>query len=217
MTFNDSAYEEVTAIVEMDVNGRYNPIPGDKERPRFVVLDESYQAADGSEYRAGVWYFGIKPGKGDNPPTLVQQWICSPLHVDAVTYDHAGGNFGRLLRFRNTLGKWGQWAMPMEMLRSDAADLRGVLLSMGVHLDPGNAGRQMLVNFLQSQTPKRQMEAVLQTGWAGGQFKAYALPDCVIGPQANRVTFQSEAKGADEYTQRGTLDGWQQGIAAAAC
>ena len=216
MTFNDSAYEEVTAIVEMDVNGRYNPIPGDKERPRFVVLDESYQAADGSEYRAGVWYFGIKPGKGENPPTLVQQWICSPLHVDAVTYDHAGGNFGRLLRFRNTLGKWGQWAMPMEMLRSDAADLRGVLLSMGVHLDPGNAGRQMLVNFLQSQTPKRQMEAVLQTGWAGGQFKAYALPDCVIGPQASRVTFQSEVKGTDEYTQRGTLDGWQQGIAAAA-
>ena len=106
------------------------------------------------------------------------------------------------------------WATDMQ--RSDAADLRGVLLSMGVHLDPGNAGRQMLVNFLQSQTPKRQMEAVLQTGWAGGQFKAYALPDCVIGPQASRVTFQSEVKGADEYTQRGTLDGWQQGIAAAA-
>lgn len=216
MTFNGSNNEELASVATLDVCSLHNPIPGDKERPCFAVLDEAYQAADAGHYRAGVWHFGIKPGKGENPPTLVQQWICSPLHVDAVTYDHAGGNFGRLLRFRNTLGKWGQWAMPMEMLRSDAADLRGVLLSMGVHLDTSNAGRQMLVNFLQSQSPKRQMEAVLQTGWAGGQFKAYALPDCVIGPQSARVTFQSEAKGVDEYTQRGTLEGWQQSVAAAA-
>lgn len=216
MTFNESADKEVTDVVAGQVVDSYNPIPADKERPCFVVLDESYESANDCYYRAGVWYFGIKPGRGDDPPTLVQQWICSPLHVDAVTYDTAGGNFGRLLRFRNTLGKWGQWAMPMEMLRSDAADLRGVLLSMGVHLDTSNTGRQMLVNFLQSQTPSRQMEAVLQTGWAGSQFKAYAMPDCVIGPNATRVTFQSEAKGGDEYNQRGTLDGWQQSIGAAA-
>ena len=194
----------------------HNPIPNEQERPRYVVLDEQHTAKDGSNYRAGVWHFGIKHSKGDSPPALVQSWICSPIHADAVTFDAAGANFGRLLRFRNTLGKWSQWAMPMEMLRGDASDLRGMLLSMGVHLDPSNAGRHMLATYLQSQTPSRQMEAVMQTGWAGGQFKAYALPDTVIGPQATRVTFQSEAKGADEYTQRGTLEAWQQGIAAPA-
>ena len=193
-----------------------SPIPAEQERPRFVVLDELYTAADGSKYKAGVWHFGIKPSKGDNPPTLVQSWICSPLHVDAVTFDNTGANFGRLLRFRNTLGKWKTWAMPMEMLRGDASDLRGVLLSMGVHLDPSATGRTMLAMYLQSQVPQRQMEAVMQTGWAGGQFKAYALPDTVIGPKAARVTFQSESKGKDEYTQRGTLESWQQGIAAPA-
>ncbi|MBS3021643.1 hypothetical protein DJFAAGMI_04417 [Comamonas sp. PE63] len=192
------------------------PIPAEQERPRYVVLDEPYTASDGSKYRPGVWYFGIRPNKGDSPPTLVQQWICSPLHVDAVTFDNTGANFGRLLRFRNTLGKWGQWAMPMEMLRGDGADLRGVLLSLGVHLDSSNAGRHMLANYLQSQTPSRHMEAVLQTGWAGGQFKAFALPDTVIGPHAARVTFQSESKGLDEYTQRGTLQSWQAGVAASA-
>ena len=30
------------------------------------------------------------------------------------------------------------------------------------------------------------------------------------------MTFQSEAKGKDEYTQRGTLDSWQHGVAAPA-
>lgn len=194
----------------------HDPIPAERDRPRYVVLDELYTAADGSKYRAGVWWFSTKPSKSDNPPTLVQSWICSPLHVDAVTHDSAGANFGRLLRFRNTLGKWKTWAMPMEMLRGDGADLRGALLSMGVHLDSSSAGRNMLATYLQSQVPTRKMEAVMQTGWAGGQFKAFALPDTVIGPQAGRVTFQSEHKGMDEYTQRGTLEGWQQGIAAPA-
>lgn len=38
----------------------------------------------------------------------------------------------------------------------------------------------------------------------------------VIRPQFLRVACQSEAKGTDAYTQRGTLAGWQQGIAAPA-
>ena len=193
-----------------------SPIPTEQERPRFVVLDDSYTAADGSKYRAGVWHFGMKAGKGDNPATLVQQWICTPLHVDALTYDEADGNYGRLLRFTNARGNWKQWAMPMEMLKGDGADLRGALLSMGMQLDPGNAGRHMLATFLQSQVPQKHMQAVLQTGWAGGDGKAFALPDAVIGPKASKVTFQAQGMHADEYTQRGTLEGWQQSIAAPA-
>lgn len=194
----------------------FNPIPTEQERPRFVVLDDSYTAPDGTKYRAGVWHFGVKAGKGDNPPTLVQQWICTPLHVDALTYDETDGNYGRLLRFTNARGNWKQWAMPMEMLKGDGADLRGALLSMGMQLDPGNAGRHMLATYLQSQIPPKHMQAVLQTGWAGGDGKAFALPDCVIGPKASRVTFQAQGMHADEYTQRGTLEGWQQSIAAPA-
>ena len=141
------------------------------------------------------------------------QW---PLHIDAVTFDAAGNNFGRLLRFKDTRGQWRQWAMPMEMLKGDGADLRGVLLSMGVYIDPSPAGRQSLAVYLQSQTPARQMEAATQTGWAGDSFKAFALPDGVIGPQASKVTFQAQGLHADEYTQRGTLPGWQAAIAAPA-
>lgn len=194
----------------------FNPIPSEKARPCFVVLDESFTASDDSHYRPGVWLFSAKPGKGDAASTLEQHWVCSPLHVDAVTFDAHGGSFGRLLRFRNTLGKWCLWSMPMEMLRSDGSDLRGMLLSMGVHLDPGRAGPRMLATYLQSQVPQRRMEAVMQTGWASSEFEAYALPDTVIGPHATRFTFQSDAKATDEYTQRGTLEEWQQSISALA-
>ena len=193
-----------------------NPIPDERSRPCHAVLDAPYQAPDGSKYRAGVWYFGVKPGKGDAPSMLTQHWVCSPLHIDAVTYDSAGNSFGRLLRFCNTLGAWRQWAMPMELLRGDGADMRGVLLSMGVQIDSSNTGRNALGSYLQNRVPARRMECVLQTGWAGADFKAFALPDAVIGPHAARVTFQSEIKGLDEYSLRGTLDGWQQGVAQAA-
>ena len=203
-------------LINPDMPAERNPIPGESERPRYVVFDEPYQAADGTLYRPGVWYFGIKHGRGDAPPTLTKHLLCGPLHIEAVTHDSAGQNFGRLLRFRDTLGRWRLWAMPMEMLKADGAELRGVLLSQGLYLDPSNAGRQSLAVYLQTQTPKRQMEAVLQTGWAGSDFKAFALPDTVIGPRARGVTFQAQGIHADEYMTRGTLPGWQLAIAAPA-
>lgn len=199
-----------------DMASAYNPIPTEDQRPRFVVLDEEHHAADGTRYGPGVWHFGSKPGRGNAPPTLTQHLISGPLHIEAVTFDVAGNNFGRLLRFKDTRGQWRQWAMPMEMLKGDGADLRGMLLCMGVYIDPSPAGRQWLAVYLQSQTPARQMEAATQTGWAGDSFKAFALPDGVIGPQAGKVTFQAQGLHADEYTQRGTLPGWQAAIAAPA-
>ena len=212
-----AATTEASAIEATSASAPTSPasrIPGEQGRPCFVVLDE-FTEEGASKYRAGVWHFGIKPGRGeDAPPTLTQRWVCSPLHIDAVTHDPHEGNFGRLLRFQTTLGKWVTWAMPMEMLRGDSADLRGVLLSMGVQIDP--FGRNLLNVYLQDKAPRRRIECALQTGWAGADFKAFVLPDTVIGPKADSVAYQSETRAADEYSLRGTLHGWQQGTAALA-
>lgn len=193
-----------------------NPIPTEQERPRFIVLDDEYRAPDGSVYSPGVWHFGTKQSRGDAPPTLTQQRICSPVHVMAVTFDATGNNFGRLLRFKDTRGQWRTWSAPMELFKADGADIRGILLAQGVFIDPSPTGRQLLAVYLQTQIPARQMEAVTQTGWASDGFKAFALPDGVIGPLAGKVTFQAQALHTDEYTVRGTLPGWQEAIAAPA-
>ncbi len=87
---------------------------------------------------------------------------------------------------------------------------------MGVHIDTGRHSRDLLAAYLQAITPQRTMLAVLQTGWAGGDFKAFALPDAVLGPRANGVTFQAQGLHADEYAMRGTLPGWCDAIAAPA-
>ncbi|MEB0112783.1 DUF927 domain-containing protein [Variovorax sp. RTB1] len=187
-------------------------VPGEADRPRFRVLDD-WTEHDGQVLRPGVWHFGIKAGKReDAPPVLSQQWVCSPLHIEAVTTDATEGNFGRLLRFRTTLGQWRTWAMPMELLRADGSDLRGELLAMGLEIDPN--GHRILAQYLQATTPQRRIRCALQTGWAGD--RVFVLPDEVIGPGAAGVAYQSGERGADEYAQRGTLEGWRAGVAALA-
>jgi putative DNA primase/helicase len=147
------------------------------------------------------------------PATPYQQWICSPLHVEAVTFDGQDNNFGRELRFKTTTKRWRTWAMPMEMLAGDGAMLRAELLSMGVEIDPTATARNLLASYLQAKPPKRRKRCALQTGWNGDSF---VLPDAVIGPNAEDVIFQSGECSHDEHTVGGTFEGWQSEIAARA-
>ena len=187
-------------------------IPDAKNRPAFKVFDDWVLLPDGGKLRPGVWFFGIRAGKkADDAPALIQQWICSPLHIEAVSFDGQDNNFGRLLRFKNTLGRWREWAMPMELLRGAGDDLRGELLAMGVAIDPH--AKNLLAQYLQANTPKRRVHCALQVGWCGDSF---VLPDTVIGPAASGVIFQSGERGHDEHTRGGTLAGWKSDIAARA-
>ncbi len=186
-----------------------SPFPGEG-RPCYVVLDD-WVERNGHKWRPGVYWCVADADKAEKV-TLVETWFCSPLHIEALTFDGQSNNFGRLLRFKNSLGKWRQWAMPMELLRGSGEELRGELLAMGVELDPYKA-RQQLPAYLQREHPKRKMRCALQVGWAGTSF---VLPDRVIGPDAAGVIFQSGERGHDEFTTAGTLAGWQAGIAARA-
>ena len=184
-----------------------HPYPGLEARPCWRVFD-NWIECDGRRLQPGVWYFGIKPGKpGKEPPTPTDTWVCSPLHVDAITHDAAGNNYGRLLRFRTSRGRWRTWAMPMAMLRGSGEELRGELLSMGVEIDP--IYRHELAHYLQNRWPKRFMLCVQQIGWAGVTF---VLPDAAFGLGADGVVFQSESV-ANPFTTGGTLEGWRVEVA----
>jgi len=184
-----------------------SPIPSLGDRPTFRVFDDLLEHG-GTKYGPGVWHFGTDK---DGNPTKI--WVCSPLYIKAVTFDGQGNNFGRLLRFRPTVGSWREWAMPMELLRGSGEEMRGELLSMGVEIDPSMKARNLLATYLQDKPPDTRVRCALQVGWCGDSF---VLPDTVIGPSASDVIFQSGERGHDEYTKGGTLSGWQAGIAALA-
>ena len=186
-------------------------IPPLENRPCYMVFDLPVKDAQGkTTHRAGVWHFSTRQPKGEGDPVPVDRWICSPLHVDAITTDTQEHNYGRLLRFRSTFGTWKTWAMPMAMLAGDGNELRAALLSQGVEIDP--EARNNLSRYLQSRIPKKRMRCALQTGWADAGLKAFVLPDVVIGAGAGSVVFQSGEAGDNEYTTAGTLDQWRQGV-----
>lgn len=188
-----------------------SPFPSVNGRPCYVVLDDWKKSIEGN-HRPGVYWCGLTAGKKDAPPEPFDMWISSPIHIDAVTFDGQSNNFGRLLRFKSTVGQWREWAMPMELLAGDGAQLRAELLAMGVELDT-QKGKQQLLHYLQNERPKRHIHCALQVGWCGDSF---VLPDVVIGPRASDVIFQSGERGYEEHTQAGTLEGWREAIAAKA-
>ena len=195
----------VTGVTETPV------LPPLENRPCYLVFDLPVKDAQGkTTHRAGVWHFSTRMAKGESDPVPVDRWICSPLHVDAVTTDTQEHHYGRLLRFRSTFGTWKTWAMPMAMLAGDGNELRAALLSQGVEIDP--EARNTLSRYLQNGIPKKRMRCAMQTGWADAGFKAFVLPDGVIGAGAASVVFQSGEADGNEYTTAGTLDGWRQGV-----
>lgn len=214
---------DVTAVAALI--GRARPVGGEdddtsptvtfpalEQRPQFAVYDEWVRVDGGAgrKWRPGVYWHGIQQIKGIGE-VPVDTWVCSPLHVEAITSDPQDNNFGRLLRFRNSMGRWRTWAMPMELLRGSGEELRGELLAMGVEIDP--KGRMLLGQYLQNKPPKNRVRCALQVGWCGG---AYVLPDAVIGPDADKVIFQSGERFHDEHGCSGSLQGWRDQIAARA-
>lgn len=186
-----------------------SPFPPATERPCYQVLDD-WTEWKGKKRRPGVYLCVAEESKSGDL-VLVEKWLCGPLHIEAVTEDGSQNSFGRLLRFMNTNGRWRTWAMPMDLLAGDCVELRRELLAMGLALNPRE--RFAVAEYLQWRDPKRRVRCVLQTGWAGSVF---VLPDVVIGPGADDVVFQSSERAHDEHSQAGTLEGWQEEIAARA-
>lgn len=186
------------------------PGPGDRnsgivKRPSYVVHDD--RSAFGPP---GVWFHGYRRSIAGESPEPLDVWICSPLHIDAVTCTDDGRCFGRFLRFRDSFWRWRTWAMPMEMLRGSSEELRGELLAAGVHIEHRERGR--LPDYLQSIIPERRIVAATRTGWTR-DGTTFVLPDEVIG--SADVFFQSETMHFDRASERGgDFTTWKNEIAA---
>lgn len=183
------------------------PVPIN-HRPRYVVRD-NWSKTYG---RAGVWYHGYKVGV--DSLELIDIFICTPLHVTAITRDDNHHNFGRLLNLRDSLGKWKEWAMPMNLLAADGAELRGMLLDMGVEIDMD--AKSALLRYIQSQHPKRQVLAATKLGWHGD---GYLMPAKFFAPADNEmdaVLQDGTLHSSNLFTKAGALATWTDSVAALA-
>lgn len=171
-----------------------------RQAPDATTEPDSHVPAGFLVTERGVFY-----EEDDGTP----HWICSPLHVRALVRDRSSENWGRLLEWNDADGHPHVWAMPMEMLRSDGADMRGELARLGLDIAPGNKARNKLTEYVTCAKPKARGRCVTRTGWHGG---AFVFPDRTIGAANERVIFQAESI-MRTYSQSGTLDDWKAGVA----
>lgn len=161
---------------------------------------------------AGVWYFGKNDTGADAPPL----WICSKLEITALTRDAKNESWGRLLEFADPDGTPHAWALPMELLKGDGSEYRGVLLGMGLQLSTMTKARNLLTQYIQTAEVATRARCVDRTGWHG---RVFVMPDRTIastpqGGDADRILFQSASAAPGTFKQRGTLADWQSHVAA---
>ncbi|MBJ9674506.1 DUF927 domain-containing protein [Burkholderia gladioli] len=189
------------ALDELDATAISSPASTNPEPPHSTEESDNGCVPSGFIVaERGVFY-----EEDDGTP----HWICSPLHVRALVRDRSSENWGRLLEWNDADGHPHVWAMPMEMLRSDGADMRGELARLGLDIAPGNKARNKLTEYVTCAKPKARGRCVTRTGWHGG---AFVFPDRTIGDARERVIFQAESI-MRTYSQAGTLDEWKTGVA----
>ena len=139
--------------------------------------------------------------------------ISSPIWVLAETADEHGGGYGRLLEWQDSAGRVRQWAMPIRSLVPRNGDeVFAALLDAGLpFVELGH--KRKLSAYLMACQPKRRITCVERTGWHG---HAYVLPQGAIGLDVEGVILQTTGYSASDFTERGTLAEWQQGIASLA-
>ena len=139
--------------------------------------------------------------------------ICSRLDVTAHTRDAQNAAWGRLLRWQDRDGHSHEWAMPMEMLKGDGSDYRGILLDGGLDIAPGTRARNRLTEYIQVVHPKETARCVNRIGW---HENAFVLPNRSFGPKVNgeRVILQTVSDSHPALRSSGTLHEWQENVAS---
>ena len=192
----DSAFEERDPTID--------------EAPRYLN-----RLVGNAEFKRGLFYFGVKPGRGDNASTLTTTRIGEPLIVASGCASTAGFNSGRVLRYTDGRGRDRTYSLAMRKLAGDGVEYRAELLDAGYRFDT-EQGR-MLTRYINLRPVDLlpHLHSVDRTGWHGaGESLAYVLPDTVIG--APDFVLQSDDAGsASPYTVAGMLDGWRDRVAVA--
>lgn len=177
--------------------------------PRNAVADD----ASGEQLphfhcnEQGVWYFG-RNDEGNNMPPL---WVCSRLEITATTRDAKNESWGRLLEFDDLDGTRHAWAMPMELLKGDGAEYRGILLSMGLQIAASGKARNLLTQYIQTAKVDKRARCVERTGWHG---RVFVMPERTIGEDDERILFQSATIKPGTFRQKGKQVTWQMNVAA---
>ena len=153
-----------------------------------------------------VWFL-----KEQDDGSKVPIRLATRVDVVAMTRDHDGDNWGRLIRWRDHEGRQHQWAMPMEALATEQGAVRGRLLAEGLPFITPNAHyRERFSEYLLTAPSERLVRCVPRVGWHGD---TYVLPDCAFGPDGGEeILYQPPYEAFHYWKVSGTLEEWREQV-----
>lgn len=144
---------------------------------------------------------------------LRRRKICARLEVLALARDADSREWGTLVRFADPDSKVKQLVIPARSFNGDGLEASGRLLSEGLTIAPKS--RQLVIEYLQTQTPTKRARTTNRTGWHGvGDELVFVLPDGSIGESDDEWLFADNRHDSNLFRQRGTLKQWREHVAA---
>lgn len=149
----------------------------------------------------GIYYIDPKTGPS---------FLSSPFKVTAATREIDGTVWGRDLEVCSPDGSHHEVIIPMSELADGGTVLAGVLLVLGVRVNPNRFSKERLALWVQMQM-HQNIYVTSRVGWHEASF---VLPERTIGPPDSPVVkYHGPGGAAHRYHAKGMLSEWKDKIA----
>lgn len=141
-------------------------------------------------------------------------FLCSTLRVIAMVRDARGSGWGRLVEVINPDGVALRRVIPAKLFAAEGAELRTILLDMGLTLASTRASKDALTDLLQRWKPPARLTTVDRLGWTDESCSSFVCGDGrVLGAETVMFVGDDTPALAAEMKPAGTLEDWVDGVA----
>lgn len=140
--------------------------------------------------------------------------LSDPFEVLGLARNSDGGDWAVLVRFRDLDGRRKETVIPRARLASEAAAVRAELAAEGLFISPSRGKADRFAAFLAEVGHSCRWTLAQRTGWVDG--RRFALPGDVIASGDGEPVYFTGSPDALHYRQRGSIEGWQAGVASRA-
>ncbi|HTU54742.1 MAG TPA: DUF927 domain-containing protein [Acetobacteraceae bacterium] len=162
----------------------------------------------------GIYYQAAKQeGDKDKP---VKHWVCMPFTPLAMLADREGNEPSTAIGWVDAQGNVKQYVIPRATLHENGAIIAKELTERGLEVDTDPDSHRAFKRLITNWKSTRSMVSTKICGWADNEV-AFILPNGKMfarGP--TEFLLVVDFKNKQDYIPRGSLDEWQESIAARA-
>ena len=190
--------------------------PKIEDRPCYKVFDDWwYKEKGGKAQKPGVWFFTASAGTEQEPPRLIDSWLCSPLYVLSNARSKHDVMWGSVLKFQNKDKKWHYWNMPSKMLAGTTVEIIGELADRGIDFD--RKMRNQIAEYINVQHPTERILTAPDIGWfTTVNGKRFVLPTQTLGGNDDVIYRGDFSQQDNHFLPQGTLEDWRSSVSALA-